>query len=159
MKDRASPFHPGAVLGVAIVVTLAMGGILAAVAFSARHSDDVALHQQRQLLAGALAERRLQAMLETENVATSNLAVEHLWREFDPRWAHQNIGLRLKALFGAAHVFVIDGSDCFVYALSGTESIDPHSFGDTLGHLWAVIDDVRGRRVTGTADEIELATV
>src|SRR5205823_12109268 len=159
MNSSGRPYRPGAILVVVVIVVLAMAGILAAVAASARRGDDVALHQQRQLLAGALAERRLQAMLETENVATSNLAVEHLWREFDPRWAHQNIGLRLKALFGAAHVFVIDGSERFVYALSGTESIDPHSFGDTLGHLWAVIDDVRGRRVTGTADEIELATV
>ncbi len=159
VKDRASPFRPGAVLGVAIVVTLAMAGILAAVAFSARQSDEIALHQQRQLLAGALAERRLQAMLEAENVATSNLAVEHLWREFDPRWTHHNIGLRLNTLFGAAHVFVTDGTDRFVYALGGSESIDPHSFGDTLGHLWAVIEDVRGRRVTGTVDALEPATV
>src|SRR5438128_5936 len=159
MKNTKRPFRPGAVLAVALGVALAMAGILAAVASSARSSDEVALHQQRQLLAGALAERRLQAILEAENIATSNLAVEHIWREFDPRWAHQNIGLRLKALFGAAHVFLIDGLDRFVYALSDAESIDPASFGDTLGHLWAVIEDVRGRRVPGTADELELATV
>ncbi len=159
MKNTKRPFRPGAVLAVALGVALAMAGILAAVASSARSSDEVALHQQRQLLAGALAERRLQAILEAENIATSNLAVEHIWREFDSRWAHQNIGLRLKALFGAAHVFLIDGLDRFVYALSDAESIDPASFGDTLGHLWAVIEDVRGRRVPGTADELELATV
>jgi diguanylate cyclase len=158
MKNTGRPFRPGAVLAVALVVALAMAGILATVAASARHGDEVALHQQRQLLAGALAERRLQAMLEAENIGTSNLGIEHLWREFDPRWAHQNIGLRLKALFGAAHVFVIDGSDRFVYALSGTEMIDPKSFGETLGHLWAVIEDVRGRRVPAMPDEVELAT-
>ena len=159
MSNTGGPFHPRAVLAVALIVALAMAGILAAVASSAQSSDEVALHQQRQLFAGALAERRLQAMLETENIATSNLAVEHLWREFDLRWAHQNVGLRLKALFGAAHVFLIDGSDRFVYALSDAESIDPASFGDTLGHLWAVIEDVRGRRVPATPDELELATV
>jgi diguanylate cyclase len=158
MNSKATPFRPGAVLAVALVVALAMAGILAAVVSSARHGDEVALHQQHQLLAGALAERRLQAMLEAENIGTSNLGVEHLWREFDPRWAHQNIGLRLNALFGAEHVFVIDGSDRFVYALSGTEIIDPKSFGDTLGHLWAVIEDVRGRRVPAMPDEVELAT-
>jgi diguanylate cyclase (GGDEF)-like protein len=158
MKHPDRPFRPGAVLAVALVVAVAMSGILAAVAFSARRGDDVALHQQRQLLASALAERRLQAMLEAENVGTSNLAVEHLWQEFDARWAHLNIGLRLNALFGAAHVFLIDGSDRFVYALSGTERVDPNSFGDALGHFWAVIEDVRGRRA-GTADEVELATV
>jgi diguanylate cyclase (GGDEF)-like protein len=159
MKNPNNPFRPGAVLAVALVVALAMGGILAAAAFSARRGDEVALHQQRQLLASALAERRLQAMLEAENVGTSNLAVEHLWREFDAHWAHANIGLRLHALFGAGHVFLIDGSDRFVYAFSGTERVDPNSFGDTLGHLWAVIEDVRGRRVPGTAGEVELATV
>jgi diguanylate cyclase (GGDEF)-like protein len=159
MHNTATPFRPRAVLAVAVIVALAMAGILAAVAASARRGDEVALHQQRQLLASALAERRLQAMLEAENVGTSNLAVEHIWREFDPRWAHPNIGLRLNALFGAAHVFLLDGSDRFVYALSGTESIDPASFGDTLGHLWAVIADVRGRRVPGATDELELATV
>src|SRR5207253_199216 len=131
-----------------------MAGIFAAVAASARRGDEVALHQQRQLLAGALAERRLQAMLEAENIATSNLAVEHLWHEFDSPWAHQNIGLRLQALFGATHVLLIDGSDRFVYALSGTESIDPASFGDSLGHLWAVIEDVRGRRVPARPEEL-----
>ena len=115
-KQRPRPFRPGAVLTVALVVALAMAGILAAVAASARRSDEVALHQQRQLLAGALAERRLQAMLEAENIATSNLAVEHLWREFDARWAHQNIGLRLNALFGARDVFLVDGSDRVVPA-------------------------------------------
>src|SRR6266852_9959206 len=125
MKNTERPFRPGAVLAVALIVAVAMAGILAAVSSSARSGDEVALHQQRQLLAGALAERRLQAMLETENIATSNLAVEHLWRGFDPRWAHQNIGLRLKALFGAAHVFVTDGSDRFVYALSDAVSVDP----------------------------------
>src|SRR5215831_13725896 len=135
MRNAGKPFRPGAVLAVALIVAAAMGGIMAAVASSAHRSDEVALHQQRQLLAGALAERRLQAVLETENIATSNLAVEHAWRAFDPVWTHHNIGLRLKTLFGAAHVFVIDGADRFVYALGGNESVDPDSYGKTLGHL------------------------
>jgi diguanylate cyclase (GGDEF)-like protein len=159
MKNAGKPLRPGVVLAVALIVAAAMGGILAAVASSAHRSDEVALHQQRQLLASALAERRLQAMLETENIATSNLAVEHVWRTFDPAWTHQNIGLRLKMLFGAAHVFVVDGADRFVYALGGSESIDPNSYGETLDHLWAVIEDVRGRRVPSAADEIQMATV
>jgi diguanylate cyclase len=159
MKSAGKPLRPGVVLAVALIVAAAMGGILAAVASSAHRSDEVALHQQRQLLASALAERRLQAMLETENIATSNLAVEHVWRTFDPAWTHQNIGLRLKMLFGAAHVLVIDGADRFVYALGGSESIDPDFYGETLGHLRAVIEDVRGRRVPSAADEIQMATV
>jgi sensor domain CHASE-containing protein len=159
MKSAGKPLRPGVVLAVALIVAAAMGGILAAVASSAHRSDEVALHQQRQLLASALAEQRLQAMLETENIATSNLAVEHVWRTFDPAWTHQNIGLRLKMLFGAAHVLVIDGADRFVYALGGSESIDPDFYGETLGHLRAVIEDVRGRRVPSAADEIQMATV
>ena len=159
MKKPGRPFRPGAVLAVVLAVAVAMAGILAAVVVSARRSDEIALHHQRQLLAGALAERRLQAMLEAENVGTSNLAVEHLWRQFDARWAHQNVGLRLQALFAATHAFLIDGSDRFVYALSGAERIDPGSFGDTLGQLWAVIEDVRGRRMPGRPDELEPATV
>ena len=139
MRNAGKPFRPGAVLAVALIVAAAMGGILAAVASSAQRSDEVALHQQRQLLAGALAERQLQALLETENIATSNPAVEHVWRAFDPAWTHQNIGLRLKTLFGAAHVFVIDGADRFVYAIGGNKNVDPDSYGETLGHLWDVL--------------------
>src|SRR5439155_6950023 len=146
MNSSGRPYRPGAILVVVVIVVLAMAGILAAVAASARRGDDVALHQQRQLLAGALAERRLQAMLEAENIATSNLAVEHLWREFDARWAHQNIGLRLNALFGARDVFLVDGSDRVVYALSGTERSDPAAIGEVRGELRAVIEQVRGRR-------------
>ena len=43
MKNTKRPFRPGAVLAVALGVALAMAGILAAVASSARSSDEVAL--------------------------------------------------------------------------------------------------------------------
>jgi len=158
-KHRAGPLRPGAVLAVALVVALAMAGILAAAAASARRSDEAALHQQRQLLAGALAERRLQAMLEAENIATSNLAVEHLWREFDARWAHQNMGLRVNALFGAREVVLIDGSDRFLYALDGTERAPAASVADQLDELRTVIEQVRGRRLPETPDQIGRAHV
>jgi diguanylate cyclase (GGDEF)-like protein len=153
------PLHPGPVLAIALLIALTMAFIAVAVISAAGRADEVALHQQRQLLLDSLAERRLRAVLEAENVATSNPAVEHLWQDFDPQWAHQNIGLRFKTLFGADYVFLVDGSDRFAYALGGKESVDPGSFGRALEVLSPAIDSVRGRRMPETADELEPTNV
>jgi len=144
---------------IALIVAVAMACIVLAVIFAARQTDGVALEQQRQLLANTLSERRTQVMLEAENVATSNLLVRRLWLEFDRNRAHTNVGLRLQSLFNQTHVFIVDTSDHFIYALNGRDSVDPGSFGGSLDELSAVIDDVRGRTLPGAAEALELATI
>jgi diguanylate cyclase (GGDEF)-like protein len=153
IENRARPFHPGAMLAAALVIALALACIMIAVVSSAGKADEAALHQQRQALVSALTERRLRAMLEAEDIAASSLAVERLWGEIGPERANQNVSLQLKTLSAAGHVFIIDGSDRFVYAFSGNDSMNPSSFEPALHNLSPAIDEVRGRGEPGATNE------
>jgi diguanylate cyclase len=144
---------------VAIILAVASGCIMLSVFTLAQHADETDLDQQRRLFAHALAERRAEVILQTENVATSNLAVQRIWAAFDPTWTHVNVGLRLKTLVDLSHVLVVDAFGRILYAQHDGESVDPGSMSPTLNELATLIDDVRARRQPPPGEEFEPASI
>jgi diguanylate cyclase len=144
---------------VAIILAVASGCIMLSVFTLAQHADETELDQQRRLFANALAGRRAEVILQTENVATSNLAVQRIWAAFDPTWAHVNVGLRLKTLVDLSHVFVVDAFGRILYAERGGESVDPEAMSPALDEIATLIDDVRARRQPPLGEELEPASI
>src|SRR5262249_51223298 len=84
-------------------------------------------------------------------------AVNRVWKTFDWTWVHNRVGLRLKNYFEQNHVFVVDSSDRFAYALAGRSSVGPKWFGAMTAELTPVIDAVRGRPSPLKPEDIDAA--
>jgi diguanylate cyclase len=151
---RASELIP-----VALILAVASGCITLSVFTMAQRADETELDQQRRLFATALAARRTQVLLQIENVATSNLAVQRIWAGFDPTWTHVNVGLRLKTLLDLSHAFVVDSFGRLVYAQRGDDSVDPEVLDPALDEIATLIDDVRARRQPPLGEELEAASI
>ncbi len=149
----------GAVAPIGLIVAVAILCITVAVLTSAHRADEAALDQERQLFANAITDRRAQIAREIENIVASNVADYGAAPDGEPRSTEVRAGLRLKTHFQHNCVFVVDPSDRVVYAVSERAIVDPAWFGGGLEALKTVIDDVRGRRRTKAADEIEPATL
>jgi len=134
-----------AVAPIIIIIVFAVVCVIFAVQWSAYRADEVALHQERQLFAQAIAQRRGEILREIESIATSDNAVNRLWTGFDWSWLHNRVGLKLKNYFEHNYVFAVDPYDHFSYAMAGRSSVDAEWFGEATADLAPVIDAVRGR--------------
>jgi diguanylate cyclase (GGDEF)-like protein len=148
-----------AVAPIVIIIVFAVVCVIFAVQWSAYRADEVALHQERQLFAQAIAQRRGEILREIESIATSDNAVTRLWTGFDWTWLHNRVGLRLKNYFEHNYVFAVDPSDHFTYAMAGRSSVDAEWFGAAMADLAPVIDAVRGRPSALKPGDIDLAHV
>lgn len=146
-----------AVAPIVLVIIFAVVCVIVAVQWSAYRADEVALHQERQLFARAIAQRRGYILRDVESIVASDNAVDRLWNGFDWTWVHNRVGLRLKNYFDQSHVFVVDSSDRFVYAMAGGSSVDPKWFGTATADLAPVIDAVRGRPSPLKAEDVDVA--
>src|ERR1700693_3450265 len=79
-----------------LIIVVAVVCVIAAVQWSAYRADEVALHQERQLFAQAIIQRRSEVLREIESIVASDNAVSRLWTDFDGNWVHNRVGLRLK---------------------------------------------------------------
>lgn len=152
-----SRMRRSAVAPIVLVIIFAVVCVIVAVQWSAYRADEVALHQERQLFARAIAQRRGFILRDIESIVASDNAVDRLWNGFDWTWVHNRVGLRLKNYFDQSHVFVVDSSDRFVYAMAGGSSVDPKWFGTATSDLAPVIDAVRGRPSPLKAEDIDVA--
>jgi CHASE1-domain containing sensor protein len=84
---------------VALILAVAGGCIVLSILTLTQRAHETELDQQRRLFANALAARRAQVVLQLENVATSNLAVQRIWARFDATWTHVNVGLPLRFFY------------------------------------------------------------
>ena len=150
-----SRMRRSAVAPIVLVIVFAVVCVIVAVQWSAYRADDVALHQERQLFARAIAQRRGFILRDIESIVASDNAVDRLSNSFDWTWVHDRVGLRLKNYFDQSHVFVVDSSDRFVYAMAGRSSVDPKWFGTATADLAPVIDAVRGRPSPLKPEDVE----
>jgi diguanylate cyclase len=141
---------------IVLIIVFAVVCLIVAVQWSANRADEVALHQERQLFAQAIAQRRAEILRDLESIVVSDNAVNRLWNGFDWTWAHNRVALRLKNYFEQNHAFVVDSSDRFVYALAGRSSVGPKWFGPMTAALAPVIDAVRGRPSPLKAEDIDV---
>jgi diguanylate cyclase (GGDEF)-like protein len=146
-----------AVAPIVLIIIFAIVCVIVAVQWSAYRADEVALHQERQLFAQAIAQRRGEILREIESIVTSDNAVSRLWTEFDWPWVHDRVGLRLNSYFEQNHVFVVDSLDRFTYAMAGRSNVGVKWFGAATADLAPVIDAVRGRPSLLKPEEVELA--
>ena len=128
-----------AVAPIVLIIVFAVVCVIVAVQWSAYRADEVALHQERQLFAQAIAQRRAEILRDVESIVVSDNAVNRLWNDFDWTWVHNRVGLRLKNYFEQSHVFVVDSFDRFAYAMAGRSSVGPKWFGAMTAEL---IEDV-----------------
>lgn len=98
-------------------------------------------------------------VLQLENVATANLALQQIWAHFDPARTHVNVGLPLKTLLDLSDAFVVDSFGRLVYAQDGRNSVDPATLGPELAEISTLVDDVRGRRPPPPGEEFEPASI
>jgi diguanylate cyclase (GGDEF)-like protein len=152
-RARATEVAP-----IGLIVVVAILAIIASALTSAHRADEAAFEQERRLIVNTVEDRRVQLVREAENIITSNEAVRRMWLDFDPRWAHARVGLRLKTYFEHDQVFVVDPSDRFVYALVGDQVVDAANLGPAIDDLRPVIDGLRGRDTPGHA-EAERASI
>src|SRR5262245_57054048 len=148
-----------AVAPIVLIIVFAVVCVVVSVQWSAYRADEVALHQERQLFAQAIAERRAEILRDMESIVASENAVNRLWKGFDRTWAQNRVGLRLKNYFEQNHVFVVDSSDRLGYAMAGRSSIGAKWFGAPTTGLRPVIDAVRSRPSPLKAEDIDVAGV
>ena len=72
-----------AVAPIVLIIVFAVVCVIVAVQWSAYRADDVALHQERQLFAQAIAQRRAEILRDVESIVASDNAVDRLWSAFD----------------------------------------------------------------------------
>jgi diguanylate cyclase (GGDEF)-like protein len=142
---------------IVVIIVFAVVCVIVSVQWSAHRADEVALHQERQLFAQAIAQRRAAILGDMESILASENAVNRMWKEFDWTWVHNRVGLRLKNYFEQNHVFVVDSSDRFAYALAGRSSVGPKWFGTMTAELTPVIDAVRGRPSPLKPEDMDVA--
>jgi diguanylate cyclase (GGDEF)-like protein len=145
-----------AVAPIVLIIVFAFGCVVVAVQWSAYRADEVALHQERQLFAQAIAQRRAEILRDLESIVVSDNAVSRLWRDFDWTWVHNRVGLRLKNYFEQSHVFVVDSSDRLAYAMAGRSGVGAERSDAMTAELAPVIDAVRGRPSPLKAEDVDV---
>jgi diguanylate cyclase (GGDEF)-like protein len=148
-----------AVAPIVLIIVFAVVCVIVAVQWSAYRADEVALHQERQLFAQAIGQRRNEILREIESIATSDNAVSRLWTDFDWPWVHDRVGLRLKNYFEHSYVFTVDSFDQFTYAMAARNNVDARWFGAATADLAPVLDAVRGRSSPLKPQDIDPARV
>jgi diguanylate cyclase (GGDEF)-like protein len=144
-----------AVAPIVLIIAIAVVCMIVAVQWSAYRADEVALQQERQLFAQAIADRRNRVLRDIESIVSSDNAVIRLWTGFDWSWVHNRAALRLKNYFEHNYVFVVDSSDRFAYAMAGRSSVAVDWFGAATEDLSPVVDAIRGRPGPFKAENID----
>jgi diguanylate cyclase (GGDEF)-like protein len=119
--DRA---HLRVVVPISVIVAVAIVCVVVAVLTSAGRADEVALDQERQLFTRAVADHGERVLREVESVTTSENALRNV-RTDNLGWIQRRIGLWLTTYFDHGYVFVVNGSDQFVYGLFNRQTVDP----------------------------------
>jgi diguanylate cyclase (GGDEF)-like protein len=133
------------VVPIGVIVAVAIVCIVVAVLSSARRADEVAIEQERQMLARALDTQGLRVLREIESIATSQAAVQNIRVKFDPIWAANRVGLWLQNSFDHDYVLIFDGEDHPLYALARDQAAPPASLNGLMPDLRPVLDYMRGR--------------
>src|ERR1043166_1630314 len=95
----ATRMRRSAVAPIVLIIAIAVVCMIVAVQWSAYRADEVALQQERQLFAQAIADRRNRVLRDIESIVSSDNAVIRLWTGFDWSWVHNRAALRLKNYF------------------------------------------------------------
>ena len=139
-RARLSVVVPiGAIVAVAIIC------IVVAVLSSARRADQVAVQHEQQLLSRALHTEGERVLREVESVASSQSAIQNIRLDFDSAWVAHRVGLWLQNYFDHDYVFVFDGEDRPLYALTGNQPMTTAWLDKIRPDLMPVIDYMRGR--------------
>lgn len=133
------------VVPVGVIVAVAIVCIVVAVLSSAQRADEVAVAQERQLLSNALQYVGHRVLRETDSVASSQGAYEHIRQDFDPAWVEERAGAWLATYFQHDLVLIFDKTDRPVYSRLGRVAADPNALDFRPPEIMAVLDTVRGR--------------
>jgi diguanylate cyclase (GGDEF)-like protein len=107
------------VVPIGVIVAVAILCIVIAILSSAQRADEVAVEQERQLLARALDKRAARLLQEVESVASSKSAILNIRTKFDPEWTEQRAGLWLETHFNHDGIIVFGHNDEPLYSLIG----------------------------------------
>ena len=144
------------VVPVGVIVAVAIVCIVVAVLSSAQRADEVAVAQERQLLSKALQYVGRRVLRETDSVASSQGAYEHIRRDFDPAWVEEQAGAWLATYFQHDLVLIFDKTDRPVYSRLGRFAADPNAADFRPPEIIAVLDTMRGRN-GGKSNAIRLS--
>ncbi|HWK96148.1 MAG TPA: EAL domain-containing protein [Pseudolabrys sp.] len=144
------------VVPVGVIVAVAIVCIVVAVLSSAQRADEVAVAQERQLLSKALQYVGQRVLRETDSVASSQGAYEHIRQKFDHAWVEERTGAWLATYFQHDLIQVFDKTDRPVYSQLGRFAADPHAADFRPPEIMAVLDTMRGRD-SGKANAIRLS--
>jgi diguanylate cyclase (GGDEF)-like protein len=132
------------VVPIAVIVAVAIVCVVVAVLSSAQRADEVALDQEQLLFTRALADQSERVLREVDSVATSENALRNIQID-NLSWIQRRIGLWLTTYFDHGFVFVLNGSDEFVYALLDRRAIDPEQMIAIRADLTPLFAYLRGR--------------
>ena len=131
------------VVPIAVIVAVAIVCVVVAVLSSAQRADEVALDQERLLFTRALADHSERVLREAES-ATTSTNMRHNVEIDDLSWIQRRIGIWLTGYFDRGFVFVINGSDQFVYALFDRHSVDSDTFDLIRSDIGPLLTYLRG---------------
>ncbi len=133
------------VVPVGVIVAVAIVCIVVAVLSSAQRADEVAVAQERQLLSNALQHVGRRVLRETESVASSQGAYDHIRQEFHPAWVEEQAGAWLATYFKHDLVLIFDKTNRPIYSRLGRFAADPNALDFRPPEIMAVLDTIRGR--------------
>jgi diguanylate cyclase (GGDEF)-like protein len=145
-RARLSALVPiGLILAVAIIC------IVVAVVSGARLADEIAIRHDEELFRNALADERDRVLRELDSVANTDEALANMGGAGAADWIDRKLALTLKSRFGHDHVFVVDGSDQFVYPPA--QAADFVDLDTVRSDLAGLLGDLRARaRAARSAD-------
>ena len=135
------------VVPVGVIVAVAIVCIVVAVLSSAQRADEVAVAQERQQLSNGLQYVSRRLLRETDSVASSQGAYEHIRQNFDSAWVEEQAGAWLATYFQHDLVLIFDKTDRPVYSRLGRFAADPNAADFRPPEIMAVLDTMRGRDV------------
>ena len=133
------------VVPVGVIVAVAIVCIVVAVLSSAQRADEVAVAQERNLLSKALQYVGGRVLRETDSIASSQGAYEHIRQTFDPAWVEERTGTWLATNFQHDLVLIFDKTDRPIYSRLGQFPADPNALDFRPPEIMAVLDTMRGR--------------
>jgi diguanylate cyclase (GGDEF)-like protein len=133
------------VVPIGVIVAVAIVCIVVAVLSSAQRADVVAVDHEKQLFSRTLSNYGERVLREVESVASSDGAIQHIRRSFDPEWVKQRVGMWLGTYFDHDYVFIFDRKDELIFSMVGHRPADMKWFATARPQLTPVIDYMRGR--------------
>jgi len=133
------------VVPIGVIVAVAIVCIVVAVLSSARRADEVAVLQEKQLLAQTLDSFGERVLRETDSVASSPRAIRNIRDKFDPVWTDERVGRWLSTYFDHDAVLVFDAEDEPIYSLVGKSRATPDWLAAARPDMKSVLDYMRGR--------------